>query len=436
MPKPVCAIGLFLASLLLFGCTEKQVAIQPTPSPPPSPSPSPVAMPDDPVAKAQVKNYLEQLNSKFPQGIWLQTMTQPLAEHDGSVSLSVASITKVATALAALQILGPDYRYTTEVWAGGPINNGVLQGDLIIKGGSDPLFIWEEAIPVGNMLNQLGIRQVTGNLVVVDRFHMNFEVSPVASGELFKQAINQQLWNSEVELAHNSISGKPPQPMIEIRGRVRATNRLPPQAQLLLRHYSPPLIELVKKMNMYSNNPMAEVIAESIGGPGVISQKSIQATGLPESEISIVNGSGLSDKNRISARAATAIFISLAQFVESKGLTIADTMAIIGQDAGVLDWRKLPPQSVLKSGTLNTVSALGGVVPTKQKGLVWFTVINTGTVDDIDRYRKLQDEFLTGLQELWGKPDPLPSQVRRTVINSNSRIDIIYPLGQTSGPRQ
>ncbi len=436
MPKPVCAISLFLTSLLLFGCTEKQVAIQPTPPPLPTLSPSPVAMPDDPVAKAQVKNYLEQLNSKFPQGIWLQTMTQPLAEHDGSVSLSAASITKVATALTALQILGTDYRYTTEVWAGGPINNGILHGDLIVKGGSDPLFVWEEAIPVGNMLNQLGIKQVTGNLVVVDRFHMNFEVSPVSSGELFKQAINQQSWNSEVEMAYGNISSKPPQPMVEIRGRVRATNQMPPQAQILLRHYSPPLIELVKRMNMYSNNPMAEMIAESIGGPKVISQKSIQATGMPESEISIVNGSGLSDKNRISARAATAIFISLAQFVESKGLTIADTMAIIGQDAGVLDWRKLPPQSVLKSGTLNTVSALGGVLPTKQKGLVWFTVINTGTVDDIDRYRKLQDEFLTGLQELWGKPDPLPSQVRRTVINSNSRIDIIYPLGQTSGLRQ
>jgi len=40
----------------------------------------------------------------------------------------------------------------------------VLQGDLIITGSGDPFLVWEEVIALGNSLNQLGIKRVTGNL--------------------------------------------------------------------------------------------------------------------------------------------------------------------------------------------------------------------------------------------------------------------------------
>ncbi|MEN9230708.1 MAG: D-alanyl-D-alanine carboxypeptidase, partial [Thermostichus sp. DG02_5_bins_236] len=118
----------------------------------------------------QVDRYLAQLAQRgFPQtaqGVWLQTGERVLAQHQGSTPLPAASLTKVATTLASLHQLGPEHRFVTLFGTFGSVGNGVLQGDLWVLGGEDPLFVWEEAIAVGNVLNAQGIRQVTGDLVI------------------------------------------------------------------------------------------------------------------------------------------------------------------------------------------------------------------------------------------------------------------------------
>ena len=50
-----------------------------------------------------------------------------------------ASVAKVSTLLAALEILGPDHRFETSLWTVGHIRDGVLAGDLYLRGGGDPL---------------------------------------------------------------------------------------------------------------------------------------------------------------------------------------------------------------------------------------------------------------------------------------------------------
>ena len=59
--------------------------------------------------------------------VWLQSEDGMLAHHQGTVPLPVASLTKVATTLAALQTWGPMHQFVTLVDATGPIQDGVLR---------------------------------------------------------------------------------------------------------------------------------------------------------------------------------------------------------------------------------------------------------------------------------------------------------------------
>ncbi|MGD1851397.1 MAG: D-alanyl-D-alanine carboxypeptidase, partial [Cyanophyceae cyanobacterium] len=82
-----------------------------------------------------------------------------------------------------------------------------LVGNLIVEGGGDPFFVWEEAIAVGQALNRLGIRQVTQDLVLTGQFNMNFLPDPQDperfpknyAGELLKIALDAGQWTPPVE---------------------------------------------------------------------------------------------------------------------------------------------------------------------------------------------------------------------------------------------
>src|SRR5512143_904901 len=62
----------------------------------------------------------------------------PLLSHNADAALNPASVMKLVTSFAALNQLGPGYVWTTDVWADGTIADGVLNGNLIIKGYGDP----------------------------------------------------------------------------------------------------------------------------------------------------------------------------------------------------------------------------------------------------------------------------------------------------------
>ena len=79
-----------------------------------------------------------------------------------------ASVTKAITALYALEILGPAYRFSTELVATGPVNNGVLQGDLVLVGGADPTLDTDGLAALAQGLKDKGIREVRGAFKVSD----------------------------------------------------------------------------------------------------------------------------------------------------------------------------------------------------------------------------------------------------------------------------
>jgi serine-type D-Ala-D-Ala carboxypeptidase/endopeptidase (penicillin-binding protein 4) len=147
----------------------------------------------DPVAEKVMDSYLKFLSTQglkpSEQGVWLQSGTNLLLNNNGTVPIPAASLTKVATSLAALQTWGAGHQFETLVSSTGAIEKGVLQGDLVIQGGGDPMLMWEDAIAIGNALNQIGITRVSGDLVITGRFMANFRSDAIKSGELLKQAM-------------------------------------------------------------------------------------------------------------------------------------------------------------------------------------------------------------------------------------------------------
>lgn len=370
----------------------------------------------NPTAEALMQSYLGRLErlgfSASEQGFWVQSGRDVLAFHQSTEPLPAASLTKIATTLVALETWSPDHTFETQISATGHLQDDTLTGDLVIQGGGDPFFVWEEAIALGNALNQMGIRRVTGDVIVAGNFAMNYESNPLRSGELFIQGINANLWPYEADYQFRTLPPETPRPEVEVMGRVRMlpTSALEEPLYPLIRHESLPLDQILKSMNVYSNNAMAEMLAEELGGARVVAKKAAAAAYVPEDEIVLENGSGLGVENRISPRAVTAMMMAIQRHLAARDLNVADLFPVMGRDEGTLLDRRMPESATVKTGTLNDVSALAGVIPTRDRGLVWFTIINRGW--DLDEFRYQQDLFLQGLSQEWTPTASVPDEIR------------------------
>jgi serine-type D-Ala-D-Ala carboxypeptidase/endopeptidase (penicillin-binding protein 4) len=425
------AIAALFFSLFLANCQKTSPSVVESSAPAPSqPSPTPLISliatnlaADNSNLKPAISTFIASATAKSTQvngqGIWIQTDQALLAEHQGNVPLSAASLTKAATTLAALQTLGVNYRYQTKVGVTGGIKNGVLKGDLVIQGGQNPFFVWEDAISLGNLLTRQGIRQIDGNLVIQGPFYMNFETQPVLVGALIQKGVNATQWPPEALGQFQTLPTTTPKPQVVIKGDIIASSYVPTNVQWIVQHQSLPLASLLKKMNRYSNNPMADMIANSVGGADAVAKMAIAITGVGPAEVRLMNGSGLGVENRMSPRAVCGIFRAIERLVQAQGMTIADIFTVMGQDESVLDQRPLPRQAVLKSGTLGTVSALAGALPTQQ-GVVWFVLINND--GDVEAFRKLQETFLGNVAQTLGAAQaPLPT-LQSTVPEPSAAI--------------
>lgn len=114
------------------------------------------------------------------------TTGKPVTEVNTEVGVAPASCQKVITASTAFELLGHDYSYKTTIGYTGNIVNGVLNGNLIIKGSGDPtLGSWrygqtkEENIisDFENAISRLGIHEITGH-VFADESLWDDEATP------------------------------------------------------------------------------------------------------------------------------------------------------------------------------------------------------------------------------------------------------------------
>ncbi len=90
----------------------------------------------------------------------------PILRHNGEQAMNPASVMKVVTTNAALDMLTPAYRWKTEIYRDGSLANWLLQGNLVIKGYGDPSFKVQDFWRLLISLRQAGVRRISGDLLL------------------------------------------------------------------------------------------------------------------------------------------------------------------------------------------------------------------------------------------------------------------------------
>lgn len=160
-------IALLLLVLTLPGCLGRD-------------APPPPQLPPPPKLADRLSEILEKAPLQGAQtGVYVAKLGtgRPVYQHNGHDLFIPASTMKIFTTAALLMRAGPDFRYTTRLYAQGPVYSGALRGDLVVRGTGDPtvrssscqgdqscLQTWAEAVA------QTGIREIRGDLVADDSF--------------------------------------------------------------------------------------------------------------------------------------------------------------------------------------------------------------------------------------------------------------------------
>ena len=351
------------------------------------------------------------------QGVLIETLDgKVVSAQNENEQFNPASTLKLATALVALRTLGPEHRFATGVWTDGVLDKdtGALTGNLYISG-RDPSFHYEHGVLLARELNKLGIKQVTGDLIVAPGFTMNFSASAQRSGERLYDTLDSTLryaeamraWNYERTLL-NDKAGLETVPSLAVMGEV-VVAPVAPTAKLLLTQRSSKLVDILKVLLCYSNNFMAERIGEALGGPESVRQRLTTELGLGPDEIRFASLSGLG-VNRISPRVMMKIYRELRVELKKHGLTPAAIMPVAGIDPGTLEDRfnGLPWRGsvIAKTGTLirtdGGASSLVGQMRTAKGEVLLFVIMNQR--GSVWRFRENQDYLVMLVQNSRGGP--------------------------------
>jgi D-alanyl-D-alanine carboxypeptidase/D-alanyl-D-alanine-endopeptidase (penicillin-binding protein 4) len=111
---------------------------------------------------------------------WVQEVasTRPRLAWQGDKPVNPASLMKLVTTFAGLELLGPAFSWATPVWLQGSVENGVLQGNLVIKGSGDPKLVLERLWLLLRRVQQAGVREIRGDIVMDRSAFASAEANP------------------------------------------------------------------------------------------------------------------------------------------------------------------------------------------------------------------------------------------------------------------
>jgi D-alanyl-D-alanine carboxypeptidase/D-alanyl-D-alanine-endopeptidase (penicillin-binding protein 4) len=360
------------------------------------------------------------------QGVYVEAEDgRVLVAEAADRAVHPASVSKVPTTLALLRELGADYRFATRFSTSGPLRDGAVPGDLVVQGSGDPFFVDENALLVSLALRDLGLRRFGGDVVSQGPFLFNWESAnaPRRFQEALAGRVPAAAW-SAVRAAEAARRDLPASLPTLAFGTGKGSSDEPPR--LLVTHRSQPLVPLVKALNSYSNNIFAP-FADAAGGISAV--QAIARESVPASmreEIALGDGAGANPRNRLSPRAAVALFRALSVELEKSSHSLADVLPVAGVDEGTLRHRIDGPgergHMVAKTGTYGDYGAcaLAGALRTRDLGVVYFAILNHGVA--IDVARKRQDAFVRALlaeldTEAWPyRRDDAPAFTRAEVV--------------------
>ena len=90
----------------------------------------------------------------------------PVLAHRADAPMNPASVMKLLTSYAALDLLGPAFTFHTDVLVTGTLSDGVLEGNVAIRGGGDPKLTYERLWQLMHQLRARGLREIHGDILV------------------------------------------------------------------------------------------------------------------------------------------------------------------------------------------------------------------------------------------------------------------------------
>ena len=426
----------------------------------PNPARAQAALPKDvlqTLQKAQVPpSALSVLIAPLPNGITSSNAQSRHLSHHAQASVNPASVMKLFTTYAGLSLLGPDHVWRNRVYTDGPLRDGVLQGNLVVRGSGDPKLVVERLQELLAQVRAAGVREVRGDIVldrsvfdvrersepfddeplrpynvgpdglllnfkaVVYKFtpdaaggrvHVRFEPPlagfsaptqlPLSQGPCsdwrrqlqadFSQPLQVRFagrypvscGEREWPVAYPEPEAYAPRVMQalwqaaggQLTGQVRYGAR-PASAKQLLESPSLPLSEIIKDINKFSNNVMAQqlylTLSSELGAPGRLEASRLRLSqwwrqGFSGHEEPVLdNGSGLSRSERSTAQALTALL--QAAHASPHARYFVDSLAVAGVDGTAARLKDRHPQSPvignawLKTGSLRDVASVAGYV--------------------------------------------------------------------------
>jgi D-alanyl-D-alanine carboxypeptidase/D-alanyl-D-alanine-endopeptidase (penicillin-binding protein 4) len=437
MTKTIFSRALLASALLFALCAVASAQDDPyAPAPETTPTPAPRVKPTQkppltpqimPVSPAGTTGGAEDVYKVAPtpapapvferQGVLVTTLDgRVVTEQAADQAFNPASTLKLATALMALKTYGPEYRFTTVLWTTGTFDakTGTVTGDLVVSG-RDPSFHDEHAVALAREMNRLGVRAVTGDLVISPGFTMNFSPSALRSGERLydtldatrRPAAATRNWYEECRVKgdQSCFTGSP---SVAVMGAVYVAN-VPQGAQVLLTQRSSRLVDVLKVLLCYSNNFMAERLGESLGGPANLQGFLVRQIGLPADEVRLESTNGLG-VNRISPRSMMKVYVALREELAGHKLRPSDILPVAGVDPGTLQKRYAMSAGrgsvVAKTGTLGRtdggVSALVGEMRAQDGETLLFVIFDRR--GSVYRFRQDQDSLVASIQSARGGP--------------------------------
>ncbi len=336
-----------------------------------------------------------------------------LYAHNETRPVVPASNEKLPVSWAALMRLGPSYRYRTQLLGVGTRSGATWQGDLFLKGNGDPTLTTGDIRKLATRVRAAGIRRVTGS---IRGDESSFDARRDVAGwkRSFVGIETPPLSALVVDRARGWPRFSPPllaarslRDALVARGVVVMGNpglgRAPSRATVLAFDTSPPLSRIVTSMNSDSDNFTAEMVLKHLGtlegGQGTsvagarVVVSAMAAAGIPVRGVRIVDGSGLSSLDRLTA-AALAGIIRAGIWDERIGPSFLASLAVAGR-TGTLDSRMPGLAGVVrgKTGTTSLACTLSGII----RGDVVFAVLQNGSPVSFWPARTAQDRFVTTL---------------------------------------
>lgn len=194
------------------------------------------------------------------------TPFKPLVSHQASTPRNPASVMKLITTYAALDALGPDFRWHNRIYYTGSYRNGTLNGDLIIRGSGDPKLVLERIESLFAAIRKKGIRHIKGDIILDRSIFRTIKKNPGSFDGQPLRAYNATpdgLLLNFKSLIFTFDPNTPAQPQAIARNTPpasasasdRNTVSLPDQPQLTLRNNTNSTATTAQRINLNPSTP-------------------------------------------------------------------------------------------------------------------------------------------------------------------------------------